>query len=140
MKYLLWLWRELVVNGWAHAYTETDYKCGGAMHIHNFHTNVQQSLWKSFEDVHIWQQGLGFREQYERNHKYCSVWQHCHWLGGGLYQSLCSKLRANDFLKTDFSAWRKVLKIYLFLGKPKKKAPYFQTSLQYINFLAKVSP
>jgi hypothetical protein len=36
--------------------------------------------------VHIWQQGLGFREQYQRNHTYCSVWQNCHWLGGGFVQ------------------------------------------------------
>jgi hypothetical protein len=48
-----------------------------------------------------------------------------------LDQSLCSKLRVNDFLKTHrkkthFSAWRKVLKIYLFLGKPKKKHHTFK--------------
>ncbi len=42
------------------------------------------------------------------------------------HQSLCSKLRVNDFLKTHFSAWRIVLKIYLFLGEPKKKYHTFK--------------
>ncbi len=43
-----------------------------------------------------------------------------------LHQSLCSKLRVSDFLKTHFSTWRKVLKIYLFLGKPKEKHHTFK--------------